>query len=337
MENPFIRNRSLKNESEKNSKLKQEEFAEPPSEFSNALIKDNLLQMLFAVCHPHLPAEGKVALALRILCGFGVEEIATALLTTKPTINKRLLRTKEKIRNLDIKMELPPENELHERLGGVLTVLYLLFNEGYYSSGNTKAIRKELCFESMRLTYSLTELSLTNQPEVQALLSLFCFQSSRFDARIDNEGQNVLYQDQNPKDWNQELIERGRYYLNLSARGNGLTKYHIEATIAEQHTHSDDELPNKWKTILMLYNQLLQIQYSPIVALNRTYAFAKVYGNEQAILEAEQIDLNEYHFYHALLGELYTAVDSEISKRHWNLAVEKAKNNREKEFYLSRL
>lgn len=306
---------------------------EPEIELNSTLIKDNLLQMLFAVCHPDLPQEGKVALALRVLCGFGIDEIATALLSNKQAINKRLLRTKEKIKVLGIKMEFPSEHELQERLNSVLSVLYLMFNEGYYSSSNKKAIRKELCFESMRLTYMLTSPEKTNLPQVSALLSLFCFQSSRFEARINDNGDNVLYEDQNPNDWNQDLIAQGRHYLNRSAIGQNVSQYHLEASIAEQHTYPDGELPGKWKNILSLYNRLLQLHYSPIVALNRTYAFAKVYGSQKAIDEARKIDLDHYHFYHALLGELYSLIDVEESKTHWLLAKEKTKNIREKNYY----
>jgi len=154
-------------------------------DLSEKNIKDSQLQMLFAICHPSISTEAQIGLALRILCGFGIDEIATALLTNKETINKRLLRAKEKIRKENIQLELPSNDEVGKRLETVLTTLYLLFNEGYYSESHDAVLRKDLCLEAMRLTSMLTEFEQTNKPAVNALLSLMCFHSSRFEARKD--------------------------------------------------------------------------------------------------------------------------------------------------------
>src|SRR5690606_31052706 len=153
------------------------------------------------------------------------------------------------------------------RLDTVLKTLYLLFNEGYFSKINNQLIRKELCSEAARLTLVLTENPLTNTPQTNALLALMCFQSSRLEARTDDQGEAILFEKQDKNLWDASLIQRGNYYLVNATNGNETSKYHLEAGIAYWHTASADE--NKWKHILQLYNQLILIEYSPITALNR--------------------------------------------------------------------
>jgi RNA polymerase sigma factor (sigma-70 family) len=293
-------------------------------------ISDSQLQMMFAVCHPSLSSEAQIGLSLRILCGFGIEEIASAFLTNKETINKRLTRAKEKIRAERIKIEMPGEAIIPARLENVLTTLYLLFSEGYYSESNDTVIRKELCEEAMRLCYMLIENKNTNTPAVNALISLMCFQSSRFSARTNTQGEQVLYDDQDASLWDTDLIRKGEYFLNCAATGNLLSKYHLEAAIAYWHTHKEDT-KEKWENILQLYNKLLQIEYSPIAALNRTYALSKANGKAEAIIEAEKLQLNDNHFYYALLGELYTAVDDSKAKRYFEKALMLAKTGTDKQ------
>lgn len=285
---------------------------EPVLEFSSQHIKDSQLQMIFAVCAPAIASEAQIGLALRILCGFGIEEIAEAFLSNKETINKRLFRAKEKLRKENIRMELPPENEMASRLDNVLHIIYLLFNEGYYSKTQNRILRKELCFEAMRLGLLLTDYEKTNLPKTNALMALMCFHASRFDARQQEENP-LLYEQQDESLWNHELVRQGVHFLNLSMSGNEISTYHIEARIAFRHCHKDDT-PEKWRDILNLYNQLLHINYSPIVALNRVYALYKVYGAEPAIREAEELLLINNHFYFVLLGELYRHVNKEKSK-----------------------
>ena len=293
-------------------------------DLSEENIADSQLQMIFAVCHPAISPEAQTGLALRILCGFGISEIAAAFLTNKETINKRLLRAKEKLREAKVKIELPPASELNNRLETVLITLYLLFNEGYYSSVNTETtLRKELCLEAMRLVYLLAENTQTATPSVHALLALMCFHASRFDARVNPEGQTILYEDQDTALWNTELIRKGEYYLNLASRGSSLTKYHVEAGIGYWHTVKEDS-PEKWEHILQYYNQLLLIEYSPIAALNRTYALSKANGKTAAIKEAEKLQLNSNHLYHSLLGELYRGVNDAVAVKHFEQAYQLA-------------
>jgi RNA polymerase sigma-70 factor (ECF subfamily) len=241
-----------------------------------------------------------------------------------------LYRAKEKLRQEQIKIELPGPSEIEGRLETVLTTIYLLFNEGYYSVSQNKTLRKDLCFEAMRLCYMLVENKDTNKPQVNALLSLMCFQASRFEARETESGEPILYQDQDTSLWDTDLIRRGEYFLNCSASGHKLSKYHLEAAIAFWHTHKKDT-PEKWENILQLYNQLLQVEYSPIAALNRTYALSKANGKEEAIVEAEKLKLTDNHFYFALLGELYTDIDNQKAKQNFQKALSLAKTQTDKQ------
>jgi RNA polymerase sigma-70 factor (ECF subfamily) len=195
-------------------------------------IQDSQLQMMFAICHPAIAAEAQIGLALRVLCGFGIGEIADAFLTNKEVINKRLLRAKEKIRTENIQIAFPGKTEIYQRLEAVLRTLYLLFNEGYYSASHNSALRQDLCLEAIRLTYLLRENEETNQPAVNALLSLMSFHASRFEARTDSSGETVLYDDQDTNLWNKELIAQGEYFLNRASTGTKMSKYHMEAGIA---------------------------------------------------------------------------------------------------------
>ena len=306
--------------------LKKDVHAETEIEIdlSPQNINDSQLQMMFAICNPIISAEAQVGLSLRILCGFGIEEIASAFLTNRETINKRLTRAKEKLREEKIRIELPEQAEIEQRLDNVLTTIYLLFNEGYYSSSSDSMLRKDLCLEAMRLCYMLVENKYTNKPNVNALLSLMCFHASRFDARIDKNGALILYEDQNTSLWNVDLISKGGYFLSCSATGEKISKYHLEASIAYWNTQKENT-QEKWENILQFYNSLLQIEYSPIAALNRTYALSKANGKQEAIIEAEKLQLTGNHFYFTLLGELYTNIDNNKAKQNFQKALSMAK------------
>ena len=306
------------------------ELQETEIDLSPQNINDSQLQMMFAVCHPVISAEAQIGLSLRILCGFGIEEIADAFLTNKETINKRLFRAKEKLREEKIKIELPNKSEIDERLTPVLTTIYLLFNEGYYSVSQNNTVRKDLCLEAMRLCTMLIENKNTNKPQVNALLALMCFHASRFDARLDKNGELVLYEDQDQNLWNADLISKGGYFLNCAASGNKLSKYHLEAGIAYWNTQKADT-KEKWENILQFYNRLLQIAYSPIAALNRTYAFSKANTKQEAIAEAEKLNLTANHFYFMLLGELYTGIDNEKAISNFKTAFSLAKTQADKQ------
>jgi RNA polymerase sigma-70 factor (ECF subfamily) len=305
-------------------KLTEEQTTIVQVDLSEKNIMDSQLQMLFAICHPSIPPEAQVGLALRILCGFGIEEIANAFLTNKETINKRLFRAKEKLRTEKVPVAFPGDAALPGRMETVTTTLYLLFNEGYYSESNNNVLRRDLCDEAMRLVSLLIDNEKTNTPAVNALYALMCFHASRFDARTNGSGEIILYDEQEEKNWDQSLISQGVFYLNRAAVGKKYTRYHLEAAIAYWHTVKTDTT-EKWENILQLYNQLLQIAYSPVAALNRTYALSRSYGKQMAIREAEKLQLHHNQYYHALLGELYTGIDDACAIRYFQTAIAIAK------------
>lgn len=328
--NYFARNQVFKEKIYTHLKSLQEHGDELEIDLTEKNITDSQLQMLFAICHPSIPPESQVGLALRILCGFGIDEIANALLTNKETINKRLYRAREKLREEKIEISFPGETEVDKRLETVLTTLYLLFNEGYYSESNDAIMRNNLCLEAIRLTQLLIENEQTNQPSVNALMASMCFHSSRFEARKNENGEIVLYEDQDESLWDQALILKGGYYLNDASRGSKISKYHLEAGIAYWHTIKNDSR-EKWESILQLFNGLLQIEYSPIVALNRTYALAKANGKADAIVEAEKLNLTDNHFYFTLLGELFKDTDSKKAIINFQKALSLAKTQTHKQ------
>lgn len=310
--------------------LKAGQAEQDALDFSDQHIRDSQLQMIFAVCDPAIASESQIGLALRVLCGFGIDEIAEAFLTSKETINKRLFRAKEKLRAAGIKLEMPPENMLAARLDNVLHVIYLLFNEGYYSGTQSRVLQKELCLEALRLGLMLAGYEKTNVPATNALIALMCFHASRFEARQNNETSFVLYEEQDNSRWDQVLIHQGVRYLERSAQGGQLTSYHLEAGIAYRHCQQQDT-PEKWQDILRLYDQLLQVNFSPSVALNRAYAVYKVHGAQTAITEAEKIPLTNNHFYFVLLGELYKDIQPEKAAACLRQALSLARSSVEKQ------
>jgi len=295
-------------------------------DLSQKNIIDSQLAMMFTICNPSISKESQISLALNLLCGFGIQEIADAFLVNKEVIYKRLQRAKEKLKSEDIKIEHPSVCQINSNLETVLMTLYLLFSEGYYSTSQNTILRKDLCEEAIRLTLLLLENPMTSTPSTNALLSLMYFHSSRFNARINKEGENIIYEEQDDALWDYPLIEKGIEFLNQSASGNSLTKFHLEAAIAFWHTKKKDS-DEKWENILQLYNQLLQIEYAPIAALNRTFAFAKVRGKSAAIIEAEKLQLTDNPFYYSLLGYLYTDIDNAKAKEQYEKSLEFSNSN----------
>lgn len=332
----FKRDRIFKEKVKPNLEENLNQYENQEIDLSEHNIQDSQLRMFFAVCNPILKPNAQAALALRILCGFNAQEISNAFLSNKETINKRIHRAKTSFKKGEIKLELPPNQLLKERLENVLSILYLLFNEGYYSSSTDKNLRKELCMEAMRLNLLLLNSTQTNSPNSNAMMALFCFHASRFDARIRETGETVLYMDQDRSLWNTELIQQGEYFLSQSSIGSKVSKYHLEAIIAFWHTRTTDS-NEKWEKVLQCYNQLLQLEYSPIVALNRTFALAKVKGNKIAIEEAKKIQLKNHPHYHLLLAELYAPQQKQEAKKQLQLALELVQTESERELILKKL
>jgi len=234
------------------------------------------------------------------------------------------------LREEKIKMELPNENQINYRLDNVLRIIYLLFNEGYDSKTQNQILRKDLCLEAMRLAVLLTENQSTNQPKTNALIALMCFHSSRFNARQTSKDDFVLYENQDEELWDKALINQGIHFLNLSAEGKEITLYHLEARIAFLHCNKEDT-KEKWDEILQVYNQLLMVNYSPSVALHRTFAFYRANGNAAALIEAEKLKMENNHFYFLPLGELYKGIDNKKAKLNFQKAFLLAKTKIEKE------
>ena len=308
----------------------QPKSEEQEPDFSPQHIRDSQLQMLFAICNPAIAAEAQIGLALRILCGFGIDEISEAFLTNKETINKRLFRAKEKLREENISLEFPPEAELPGRLDRVLHIIYLLFNEGYYSKTQNRVLQQELCVEALKLGLLLTEYEKTNLPETQALIALMCFHASRFEARLSSDDGLILYEDQDESKWDRQLIHQGIHYLKLSASGDQLSNWHIEARIASWHSIREDS-PEKWEQILQLYDQLLALKFSPGAALNRIYALYKVKGSGEALESAMALNIPQNHFYWLLLGELQADKDPLQAAMSFKKALSLARTTPEKE------
>lgn len=311
------------------TKGQEHEYEPEELNFSPGNIRDSQLQMLFAICTPAIASEAQIGLALRILCGFGIDEIAEAFLSNKETINKRLFRAKEKLRAEKVELQLPPVHEIPNRLDNVLLIIYLLFNEGYYSKTNNRILQKDFCLEALRLALLLTEFEHTNVPKTNALISLMCFHASRFDAREAGEEQ-VLYEQQDVSLWDVRLIRQGIHYLDLATEGDEISSYHLEAKIAWWHCVKED-VPGKWEDILECYTRLMRINFSPGVALNRVYAIYKVRGRQAALAEAEKLDMNYSHFYFLLLGELYKGLDNRQARANFEKAYDLARTQPEKQ------
>jgi RNA polymerase sigma factor (sigma-70 family) len=304
--------------------LLREDTSFPEPDLSEENITDSQLNMLFAICEPSIPAESQIGLALRVLCGLGIDEIATAFLESKETINKRLFRARQKLRTQSFDQILrygAVKND--ERLVSVLTTVYLLFNEGYYSETNNELLREELCREAMHLMEILLSRPDTSKPEVHALYALMCFHASRFRARKGEHGEVILYDDQDENLWDMELISKGAFHLNQSSKGDHLSHYHLEAAIAYWHTKKTGD-KEKWTTILRLYDELVQIRYTPIADLNRIYALSRVMGKQIALKEAENLQLTNQPYYYRLLAELYSDIDNnralDCLEKAWVLA-----------------
>lgn len=275
--------------------------------FANEVSED-VLQMMFACCHPVISPDSQVALTLKTVSGFSISEIASAYLSNEEAIAKMLTRAKQKLRQHKIRLEMPSPDKLNSRLGSVLKVLYLMFNEGYNSAKGEKLIRNDLCFEAIRLAKLLANHPLTNLPKTHALLALFYFQGARLNARFDENGDILLLADQNRALWNKQMIAKGLQHFRLSAKGDELSDYHLEAEIASLHAIAEDFATTDWKRILRCYEILSQRTSSPIVKLNKTIALAKVEGAEIGLKELENLqensDLNDYLLFFITLGDL---------------------------------
>lgn len=295
-------------------------------------IADSQLRMIFACCHPAIPGESQVALTLKTLCGLSVSEIAKAFLTHDETIAKRIYRAKEKIKAEKIELEVPQGQQLTQRTDAVLKTLYLLFNEGYNSSHPEQLIREDLCAEAMRLCHLLTEQKLAARPKTKALLSLMCFQASRFTARLDDKGNIIVLKYQDRSKWYRPLIQKGFDYLDAAAEPFEESPYHLEAAIASLHAAAPSFEQTDWKSIYHLYELLYNMQPGPVVAMNKAIASAYLSGRKKALQELQAIKgLENHHLYYASIGEMYFEMQERgLAKEYFEKAMRLTNSEAEK-------
>jgi len=311
-------------------------------QFASPAIKDDLLRMMFSCCHPRLGEEAQVALVLNILCGFSVDEVAGAFVATHAAIEKRITRAKKVLAGSKYLFDVTHDGEFSARLPVVHRALYLLFNEGYHGASAESAVRAELCREAMRLAAMLHEHPLGATPASHALSALMCLHAARLPARIDASGDLHSLFDQDRSRWDGHLIAEGQRLLDLSAVGPDLTEYHLEAAIAWVHATASTAEETNWDRIVALYDLLLAIRPSPVVALNRAIAVAQRDGPEvglreiHGIADAERLD--GYPFYPAALGELeLRSGRSALAREHFQAALALARNPMERRFLEQRL
>jgi len=277
--------------------------------WAESSVEDDMLGMMFACCHPGLGEESTMALILKTLCGFSTAEIAQAFLVPEDTVSKRLYRAKEFFRKEKIRPVLPADHELKQRLGAVLHSIYLLFNEGYFSTSHDHPIRKDLLAEAMGLGKLLVDNPHTTDPRACALMALMCFHASRSASRVTPEGDLVLLPRQDRSRWDARLIAEGCAYLDRSATGDAMTAYHLEAAIAYEHCRAPSFAATDWVRILNYYQWLCRIAPSPMAELNRVAVLLQAEGAAEALRELEgvsdQTDLRKLPLYHALLGEIH--------------------------------
>jgi RNA polymerase sigma-70 factor (ECF subfamily) len=270
-------------------------------------LRDGELRMIFMCCHPEIAAESRVALSLKTVGGFSVREIAGAFFSDERAIAQRLVRAKRVIRERRLTLRLPRGPDLQQRVGSVLQTIYFIFSEGYASHEGKSLIRQDLCFEALRLGELLASSSLAS-PEVHALMSLMALQAARLPARVDEAGDLVLLEDQDRARWDDGLIALGFHHFDKSISGDCVSEYHIQAAIAAEYARSMNLNSVDWPVILKLYDDLAAMSGSPIVALNRSVAVARVHGPASALAEIETLgeapSLQNYYLYLAVRGHL---------------------------------
>ena len=311
-------------------------------QFGTQAINDDQLRMMFSCCHPRLPDEAQVALILHILCGFSVNEVASAFVSTHAAMEKRITRAKKVLAGSKRLFDIAGNEDFAARLPAVQRALYLLFNEGYHGASPESAVRAELCQEAMRLAALLCEHSLGSTPATLALAALMNLHAARLPARLDSSGDLRSLFDQDRSRWNADLIAEGQRLLDLSAAGPELTEYHVEAAIAWVHTTAHTAEDTNWGMIVSLYEKLMAIRPSPVVALNRAIAIAQREGPERGLEEirgiADRERLASYPFYHAAFGECeLRSGRQEAARGHFRTALTFARNPMERQFFEQRI
>ena len=313
-----------------------------PEDVTHETFADDTLRMMFVCFHPELSTNAQTVLALRTLCGFSPAEIAAAFLSSEAAIAKRLVRSRQRIRELALPFVVPEPRELSERLDGVLHTLYLLFNEGYKASGGDHLVRAELCHEAIRLLTQVTQHPVTQEPRAVALLALMLLNAARLSARTDDAGGLLRLHEQDRSAWDQAMIQRGIACLRAASQGSTLSVYHIEASIAATHCLAAEAAATDWPRILQLYDQLLTITSSPVTAMNRAVAVARVHGSQVGLEALDHIErrylLDGHHLFHAIRGTFAAELGQKaVAISHFRQALNLATLHAEREFIARRI
>lgn len=303
-------------------------------------IEDNQLKMIFACCHPSMKQKEQIILSLKLLCGFNNREIAHALLKEEEAVKKAILRAKQKFKTEVGQLEIPNNAKLAERLSGVLSVIYLLFNSGYTAHSGEQLLKKDVCEDAIRLAGILHSYEDCRTSELKALISLMCYQLSRFDARVDDKGEMVIFENQNRDLWDQELIALGSKFLMESGSGATYSDFQLEAAIAREYAVSKSFNEINWENILRIYNVMESRSYNVVHYLNKLVILSKVKGTDKAyelLLKLDDKKLNSNYLYFSIKSNFQKQLSIPEYKINLQKAIELTDNQLEKEFLMKLL